>query len=128
MPTLKDIKAVVTHFSEEVRTKAEDMEEIKVAGRIIDIIPPISLLNEEGEEDPMSMLYALKVDDYVGSIYVYVSLFLMKHYEQKVKINNFLVFHGFARIIDRKINHKTRRESSVIAYDVAEFPKEAVSV
>lgn len=117
--TVKELKSHVTHFTEEIRQSANHMQEVKVGGEVKEIIPPLILLEEE---NPLSTFYIIKIDDLVGSMYVYVSQFVMNHYEEILKVGNTIVFDGFTKVLTRKTLNNFQREVSVVAYDVKELP------
>lgn len=114
---VRSVKKHTTHFSEELRLKAEHLQEVKVAGTIKQIIPPVY------SEDPTNLAssYVLNLDDAVGNTYVYVSPLMMNHFESLLQIGNMVLINGFANVISREIGGKYTKEVSVAAFEVAPF-------
>lgn len=108
---IQEIRKVATHFSEEIKKKTHHLDEVRIAGVIKKIIPPVF-----EKENHLSSSYMLELDDGVGSIYVYVSQ-AAKGYYDFIQEGAFVSFKGYVNVIYRKINDEIVKDYSVVAYE-----------
>jgi hypothetical protein len=106
MASIQILRSVVTHFSEELRFKAEPKEEVTVGGRIIDVI----VIDQN--------YVALTLDDYIGTIRVIISTNMYQHFKPIIEIGSFVKVGGYVNKVSRKEAGEVISEYSVIGFDM----------
>lgn len=114
---ISELRECITHFSEEIKQKSKHQDEVVVGGKITNIIPPFL------DEIPM---YLLQIDDYVGTLYVYLSSNLFEMYQRDLKVDHFICFKGFVNIVSQKIKDEVKKSCSIMAFDVLTLKKETI--
>lgn len=109
---IQDISLHVTHFSEELKHKAFQEDEVTVGGKIVSIIPPVN------EEFPM---YALTLDDHVGLTHALVPDTMMKHYSKELVVGEFVILEGFVNFITRRNKEEIIRDATVFVYSMKDI-------
>jgi hypothetical protein len=117
---LKEIQPHVTHFSEQIRLNANHLDEVTVAGKIVNIMPPVL----ETQENSLMSSYVFEIDDQVGSLHVYVSPLMYHHFINILHAGNVVAFEGFVNVVSREMNGELKKDYSVVAYD-AKLVKQA---
>lgn len=121
MVDIEQLRLKVTHFSEEIRLKAENLQEVVIGGKISRITNPIrssmNLSLYDSSEKALECFYCVDIDDQVGEMQVYVSPFLMDHFRNVIQVNHHVLFQGFVKTVSRQIRGKTKKDISVVAYN-----------
>lgn len=112
MSIVKDISSFITHYSEEIRQRAKHLEQVRIAGRITKVRPPLM----ESNDDYFISCYVFEVDDDIGSLMVYVSPMMFNHYREILHKNNVVMFEGYVNVITRELKGVIQKEYSIVAY------------
>ncbi|WP_067923954.1 hypothetical protein [Alicyclobacillus shizuokensis] len=106
MPSIADIRAHVTHFTEEIRLRAQPRDEVTVAGKITE---SFSL-----DQD----LHVITIDDFVGAMRVYMSTEMAEHFKDLLVIGNFVVVRGFVNVVTLNRGDKMEQQHSIVAFEL----------
>lgn len=107
---VQDIRTHVTYFSEELKLKAVQEEDVVVGGVIQTIVPPVN------SEYPM---YILALDDKVGISYVAVPENMMTHYGEELQAGNLVFLEGFVNVV----KHNDQKDVTIFAYSMKDITK-----
>lgn len=108
------IKKHSTHFSEQIKTSSEHLDEVIVSGKVTAIIPP--LFEDDG-------IYALEIDDCVGTIYIHLSSEMIEYYKF-IQKDKYISVNGYVNVLRRKIKDNFIKDTSVFGFKVEELKVE----
>ncbi|MBU5262051.1 hypothetical protein [Bacillus atrophaeus] len=112
---LDEIKKHITHLSEEIRLNAVHEQHVIVGGKIVDIIPPFTKENS---------IYILTIDDVIGTMNVLVSDTFMTEFNDRIELDKYVFFEGFANVVSRFIKKEIKKDVSVFAYSLKDITKD----
>jgi DNA polymerase II small subunit/DNA polymerase delta subunit B len=104
--SIAQLRDVVSHFSEELRLKAESKQDVTVAGKLIEV-------NQLSED-----LHVITLDDYVGTTRVLLSHETYVHFQSILKIDSFISVQGYVNKVSREVQRKKETQVSVVGYNV----------
>jgi hypothetical protein len=106
MPTISQLRPHVTHFSEEIKLKAQVLDEVTVAGRI----DSVSRIDED---------YTVMVlDDYIGQTRIIMSNIMYNHFKSIIDVGNFVSVEGYVNVVSHKVAGDLMSEYSIMGFDM----------
>ncbi|SFJ63490.1 OB-fold nucleic acid binding domain-containing protein [Paenibacillus sp. UNC496MF] len=106
MPTVTQLRPHVTHFSEEIKLKAQVSQEVTVAGRI----DSVSQIDDS--------TIVIMLDDYIGQLRVVMSSIMYSHFKSIIDVGNFVSVVGYVNVVSHKVAGELKSEYSIIGFDM----------